>query len=109
MYQIEEPKYFYLFISIAILVVMYLLVSIWKRKKQREFAQLSLLKKLSPEISKFKSVLKITMVVIGLSFLIFSFCSVDMPMLFASPIRSMNLPYNEILSLHREFCSFQFY
>ena len=72
MYQIEEPKYFYLFISIAILVVMYLLVSIWKRKKQREFAELSLLKKLSPETSKFKSVLKITMVVIGLSFLIFA-------------------------------------
>ena len=72
MYQIEEPKYFYLFISIAILVVMYFLVSIWKRKKQREFAELSLLKKLSPEISKFKSVLKITMVIIGLSFLIFA-------------------------------------
>ena len=70
MYQIEEPKYFYLFISIAILVVMYLLVSIWKRKKQREFAELDLLKKLSPESSKFKSVLKITMVAVALSFLI---------------------------------------
>ncbi len=72
MYQIEEPKYFYLFISIAILVVMYLWVSIWKRKKQREFAELSLLKKLSPETSKFKPVLKITMVAVGLSFLIFA-------------------------------------
>lgn len=70
MYQLEEPKYFYLFISIAVLIVMYLLVSLWKRKKQREFSDLDLLKKLSPEKSKFKPVLKIIMIALGLSFLI---------------------------------------
>ncbi len=70
MYQIEEPKYFYLFISIAVLMVMYLLVAVWKRRKQREFADLSLLKKLSPESSKFKPTLKIVVVALGLSFLI---------------------------------------
>jgi Ca-activated chloride channel family protein len=70
MYQLEEPKYFYLFISIAILVVMYLLVAFWKRKKQKEFAELDLLNKLSPEKSKFKSILKIIIIVLGLSFLI---------------------------------------
>jgi len=70
MYQLEEPKYFYLFISIAVLIVMYFLVSFWKLKKQKEFADLALLKKLSPDKSKFKSILKITMISLGLSFLI---------------------------------------
>ena len=72
MYQIEEPKYFYLFISIAILVVMYILVAIWKRHKQRKFADLALLDKLSPQKSNFKPVLKIVVIAIGLSFLIIS-------------------------------------
>jgi Ca-activated chloride channel family protein len=70
MYQLEEPKYFYFFISIAILIVMYVLVSLWKRKKQREFADLELLNKLSPQKSKFKPVLKILMITLGLSFLV---------------------------------------
>jgi Ca-activated chloride channel family protein len=70
MYQLEEPKYFYFFISIAILIVMYVLVSLWKSKKQREFADLELLNKLSPQKSKFKPVLKILMITLGLSFLV---------------------------------------
>jgi Ca-activated chloride channel family protein len=52
--------------------VLYLLVVFWKRKKQKEFADLPLLNKLSPESSKFKPVLKIVMVALGLSFLIFA-------------------------------------
>jgi Ca-activated chloride channel family protein len=72
MYQLEEPKYFYLFAVIAILLVMYFAVSLWKRKKQKEFADLALLKKLSPGKSKFKPALKITMIALGLSFLIFA-------------------------------------
>ena len=72
MYQLEEPKYFYLFVFVAILFVMYFAVSIWKRKKQKEFADFPLLKKLSPSKSKFKPALKIIMVVLGLSFLIFA-------------------------------------
>ncbi len=72
MYQLEEPKYFYLFVFIAILLVMYFAVAIWKRKKQKEFADLPLLKKLSPEKSKFKPALKITVIAVGLSFLIFA-------------------------------------
>ncbi len=70
MYQLEEPKYFYFFISIAVLIVVYLLVSLWKLKKQREFSDLDLLNKLSPGKSKFKPGLKIIMIVLGLSFLI---------------------------------------
>ncbi len=70
MYQLEEPKYFYLFISIAILLVVYVLVSFWKRKKQLEFAEIALFQKLSPENSKFKSWLKIIVISLSLSFLI---------------------------------------
>jgi len=70
MYQIEEPKYFYLFFAIGILVLMYILVALWKRMKQKQFADLALLDKLSPEKSVFKPALKMLMVVLGLSFLI---------------------------------------
>ena len=70
MYQLEEPKYFYLFTAIAILLVMFILVAIWKRHKQRKFADLALFDKLSPQKSKFKPVLKIVVIAIGLSFLI---------------------------------------
>ena len=72
MYQIEEPKYIVYFVFIAILIVMYFVVALWKRKKQRAFADLQLLKQLSPESSKFKSVLKFIMIILSLSFLIFA-------------------------------------
>ncbi len=72
MYQIEEPKYIIYFLFIAILIVMYFVVVYWKRKKQRAFADLQLLKKLSPESSKFKSALKFIVIIISLSFLIFA-------------------------------------
>ncbi len=70
MYQLEEKTYFTYFIAIALLLVAYLLVFLWKKKKQKQFADLDLLDKLSPERSNFKSVLKIIMVVLGLSALI---------------------------------------
>ena len=58
MYQIEEPKYFYLFIAVAILLLFYLLNWLWKVKKQKEFADLALLNELSPQKSVFKPALK---------------------------------------------------
>ena len=70
MYQLEEPKYFYLLIGIAALIVMYLLVVIWKRHKQRKFADLVLLNKLSHQKSKFKPALKMVVIALSLSFLI---------------------------------------
>ncbi len=70
MYQLEEKKYFIYFIAIAILLVAYILVFLWKKRKQKQFADLELLDKLSPERSTFKSILKIIFVALGLSFLI---------------------------------------
>ena len=70
MYQIEEPKYFYLFIAVAVLLLFYLLTWFWKLKKQKEFADHSLLNDLSPQKSVFKPVLKMIFVLLALSFLI---------------------------------------
>ena len=70
MYQIEEPKYFYLFIAVAILLLFYLLTWLWKLKKQKDFADLSLLNELSPEKSVFKPALKMIFVLLALSFMI---------------------------------------
>ena len=70
MYQIEEPKYFYLFFGVAALLLMYVLVVLWKRRKQKQFADLALLDRLSPERSWFKPALKMAVVALGLSFLI---------------------------------------
>lgn len=70
MYQIEEPKYFYFFIAVATLLLVYLLNWLWKRKKQRDFADAALLDRLSPEKSVFKPALKMVFVLLGMSFLV---------------------------------------
>ncbi len=70
MYQIEEPKYFYLMFAVVALLLMYLLVVFWKRRKQKQFADLPLLDQLSPQRSVFKPALKIIMVALGLTLLV---------------------------------------
>ncbi len=70
MYQIEEPKYFYLLFAVGALLLMYLLVVFWKRRKQKQFADLRLLDQLSPERSSFKPALKVIMVALGLTLLV---------------------------------------
>ena len=70
MYQLEEKQYFIYFIAIAVLLVAYLFVALWKKRKQKSFADAVLLERLSPEVSPFKAVLKVLTIAIGLSFLI---------------------------------------
>ena len=70
MYQLEEKTYFYYFVAVAVLFLAYLLVSLWKKQKQKAFAYSTILEKLSPEISPFKSFFKTLMVELALSFLI---------------------------------------
>lgn len=70
MYELEEKGYLYLLIVIPILAMLFLYVQYWKRKKQHEFGDLDLIKKLSPEKSIFKPVLKLILVLLGLTFLI---------------------------------------
>jgi Ca-activated chloride channel family protein len=59
MYQLEEPIYFYLLFAIPVIGVLFLLLQFWKIRTQRKFADAHLLKKLSPNRSFFKSVLKV--------------------------------------------------
>ena len=70
MYQLEEQKYFYYFAAVAVLLVAFLLVSLWKKNRQKAFADADLLERLSPEVSPFKAILKVITVALGLSFLI---------------------------------------
>jgi Ca-activated chloride channel family protein len=70
MYELEEKWYLYFLIVIPVMAMLYLYVQFWKRKKQREFGDLELIKKLSPEKSAFKPVLKLIVVLLGLSCLI---------------------------------------
>ncbi len=70
MYQLEEQKYFIYFAAVAALLLAYLLVALWKRNKQKQFADAQLLERLSPESSVFKSALKTFFVALALSFLV---------------------------------------
>lgn len=57
--QLEKKIWFWAFLLIPILLVMFLVLQIWKRKVQNKFANQDILKRLSPNRSLFKSVLKI--------------------------------------------------
>ena len=70
MYELDESKYLYLLFLLPILAALFLYVELWKRKKQREFGDLELVKKLSPEKSNFKPALKFGVILLGLSMLI---------------------------------------
>ncbi|MDY0781193.1 VWA domain-containing protein [Tenacibaculum sp. IB213877] len=72
MYKIEEPIYFYLFAIIPIIIVVFLLVLWWKKRTQKKFKNPILLSRLAPYASTFKSVLKLILLLVGLSFLIIS-------------------------------------
>jgi len=70
MYLLEDKTYFIYFIAIAILLLAFVLVSFWKKQKQKAFSDAKLLARLSPEVSPFKTVLKVLTVSLALSFLI---------------------------------------
>jgi len=72
MYKIEEPIYFYLLAIIPAMLVLFLLVLWWKKRTQRKFSDVSLLKKLAPNSSTFKSTLKLIILLLGVAFLIIS-------------------------------------
>ncbi|MHA3787416.1 VWA domain-containing protein [Flavobacterium hauense] len=67
MYELDEPKYLYLLGIIPILVLLFLLNLYWQKKKQREFGDPELVKKLTPNRSVFKAVLKLVVLILALS------------------------------------------
>lgn len=66
MYELEEKGYLYLLFVIPFLVVLFLYVQYWKRKKQLAFGDLDLIKKLSPQKSVFKPILKMIVLLLVL-------------------------------------------
>lgn len=68
--ELDESKYLYLFFILPLVVVLYLLNFYWKRKKQKEFGDLDLIKKLSPETSVFKPVFKLVVILLALAGLV---------------------------------------
>ncbi len=54
------------------MLALFLLVLWWKKRTQRKFSDVSLLKKLAPNSSTFKSTLKLIILLLGFSFLIIS-------------------------------------
>ncbi len=72
MYQLEQPIYFYILFAIPVVVVLFLLVVVWKKTVQKRFVDKELLKKLSPDRSTFKSVLKILVFCLAIACLSFA-------------------------------------
>lgn len=70
MYELEEKGYLYLLGIIPFLVLVFAYIQFWKRKKQREFGDWALIKKLSPEKSVFKPILKFTLLMLALAALV---------------------------------------
>jgi len=70
MYQLEDPTYFYLLAIIPLLVVLFLISLLIKKRRQKNFANSKLFEKLSPNASNFKSILKLVIISLSLAFLI---------------------------------------
>ena len=60
-FQLEEKVWFWLLLVIPVIVLLFTVLQFWKYKTQKRFAARKLLKRLSPNQSLFKSVLKIIM------------------------------------------------
>jgi len=59
MYQLEEKIWFWVLAIIPVIILLFLMLQIWKHKAQKKFANKVILKRLSPNQSLFKSVLKV--------------------------------------------------
>jgi len=70
MIQFDEKIYFYLLAIIPVMVLAFFFLQIWKKKTQKRFADSSLLKRLAPNRSSFKSTVKLAFLLAGLVFLV---------------------------------------
>ncbi|MEX0274618.1 MAG: VWA domain-containing protein [Flavobacteriaceae bacterium] len=69
MIQYDEKIYFYLLLVLPALVLVYILLRLWQHNAQKKFAERSLFRRLVPNRSKYKSVLKLILFLLGISFL----------------------------------------
>ncbi len=72
MYQLDQPIYFYLLLAIPLVLVLFALLLFWKKRTQKRFADTELFKKLSPNQSVFKSILKIVVICLAIACMSFA-------------------------------------
>lgn len=70
MFQLEEKIWITSFAIIPLMVLVFILFTIWKSKRQKKFAEARLLNKLSPNRSLFKSILKFLVLSLAITFII---------------------------------------
>ena len=66
MYQLEEKIWFWVLGIIPLIVLFFFILQIWKYRAQKKFADKDSLKRLSPNKSLFKSILKLVMLCLAL-------------------------------------------
>ncbi|WP_250433456.1 VWA domain-containing protein [Hanstruepera flava] len=67
MYQLEEKIWFWILAAIPVIWLIYIVLHLWKKSAQRKFADKDLLKRLSPNQSVFKTVLKLAIVSLAIA------------------------------------------
>ncbi len=72
MVQWEEYSFFYLLAVIPVVILLFAVVLLWRKRAQSRFAQPNLLQRLSPERSRFKPALKIAVLCLGLACMSFA-------------------------------------
>ncbi|MGV6846023.1 MAG: vWA domain-containing protein [Lutibacter sp.] len=70
MYQLEETYYFYYLLIIPVMFLLFMAVFIWKKRKQKQFADTILLAQLSPERSSFKFIFKFIVLSLAIVFMV---------------------------------------
>ena len=70
MFLLEDKTYFWLLLVIPVLVLLFALLVIWKKRTQSKFADKDLLRKLSPDRSLGKSILKLVTISLGIGCLV---------------------------------------
>ncbi|WP_424492641.1 vWA domain-containing protein [Salinimicrobium sp. GXAS 041] len=70
MYLLEEKIYFWFLLAIPVLVLLFLLVIIWKKRTQKKFADIDLFQRLSPNRSIIKSILKVVVLSLAIACLV---------------------------------------
>ena len=70
MYQLEEKIWFWAFIIIPVILMVFLWTFFWKKRIQKSFGSAVVLKRLSPDLSFFKSSLKFIILCLAVGFLV---------------------------------------
>lgn len=71
MWELDEKKYLWLLLVVPALTLLFLYNLYWKRRKQREFGNPELLRKLTPDRSTFKTLLKMGVLLLAFACIAF--------------------------------------